>query len=201
MFSFFNPDHILPHQFRRGRAPSRVCPHLPTIRARCTCGTAWTAAEAGSAAGASSTRRPRGTWSEWPRRGGTTAPSSTRTSRGTSALRQGWRGTFQTCDHSQQFSYYVGFLVQPQVWMYHHTDSATLRDRVVAVREAEVDNAYGTRQEDPSAESEEGDAAHQHDHAALSPDSDPHGKRAFNIGVPKDSDNTSGTHGVTRLKE
>ena len=78
-------------------------------------------------------------------------------------------------------------------------DSATLRDRVAAAREAEADN--GTRQVDPPAESEESDTAHQRAHAALSPDSDPHGKRAFNMGVPKDSDNTSGTHGVTRLKE
>ena len=81
-------------------------------------------------------------------------------------------------------------------------DSATLRDRVAAAREAGADNVDGTRQEDPSAESEEeGDNARQHDQAALSPGSDPHGKRAFNMGVPKDSDNTSGTHGVTRLKE
>ena len=33
---------------------------------------------------------------------------------------------------------------------------------------------------------------HTYDQQGPSPDSDTHGKRAFNMGIPKDSDNTSG---------
>ena len=50
--------------------------------------------------------------------------------------------------------------------------------------------------------SEQGDAElDKYDDQALIPDSgEPHGKRAFNMGIPKDSDNTSGTENVVVIK-
>ena len=62
-----------------------------------------------------------------------------------------------------------------------------------------------TRQEDPPAQeydidrhkSEQGDSElDKYDQALISDSGEPHGKRTFNMGVPKDSDNTSGTENV-----
>ena len=69
-------------------------------------------------------------------------------------------------------------------------DSATLRERV-----ATQQNDLPAQEYDSDVyKGDEGDAAHKQNPSSLSPDSpDPDGKPAFNMGIPKDSDNTSGT--------